>query len=436
MSTNALSHSEPRRFWRTGRDSIAVLAVMVIALAVPFYAVQSYEGTIAISLSRWLAFPVLIAQILVVLLAFASGWRVIASWKELPGNVKIAFGGWLIVASYATAFATYQSYSILFQMIWVIQGLFAWALWSMLGKNWRSARSAILMTFAIGLLIHSLMIYTTAWVIQGPHLKNWGAYLVGTNNPRMYIYYANALLGLGMGLLISSQQRRLTIFAIILLFAAYHLYAWAGGRNSIGVSLVIPFLVAMMTPHWKRVLTASLSCAMIAYPLSLITAPSHHLFGFKAQLGDLANTAGQVTEGGFSSGRLQMWRALIEHAFDKPFFGHGQVGTMGAPEGVREAAGMAINPHNALVHIFHAWGLAGLVIFAIGLLPFVPTIRARLIAEPVIAWPAFIILLAQAATSGLDGTLFYTQPLFFCALSFALLASVPAGPPKSAQKFG
>ncbi len=86
-----------------------------------------------------------------------------------------------------------------------------------------------------------------------------------------------------------------------------------------------------------------------------------------------------------------------------------------------------MDPHNALIQIFHAWGLAGLFIVLVGVVPFLPTIRARLANQPATAWPAFVGLLALAVTGGLDGTLFFNQPLFFAALFLAVLASIPAG---------
>lgn len=78
------------------------------------------------------------------------------------------------------------------------------------------------------------------------------------------------------------------------------------------------------------------------------------------------------------------------------------------------------NPHNAIVQIVHAWGGLGLLAFAVGLFPFIPTIQARLRAQPSVAWPSFIALLGLASSSLLDGTLFYNQSLFFIALCVAI----------------
>lgn len=114
---------------------------------------------------------------------------------------------------------------------------------------------------------------------------------------------------------------------------------------------------------------------------------------------------------------------MLSQSLEKPIFGHGQIGTLDLLHVLPQGA--ALNAHNAIVHIIHAWGALGLVAFAIALLPFLPTIPMRLQSQPMVAWPAFSSLLTLAISSALDGTLFYNQPLFFGALFIAVLASVP-----------
>ena len=414
----------------------ALIALAIMALAVPVYALHSYEGTLAISMPRWLAFHLLIAEILVVLTALISGWNIRTSWQRLPRNMQWAGLGWIVTATLATSFAARPGFSTMFQGAWIVHGLFAWSLWSMLSTKWRSMQPVLLALFAVSLLFHSALVYAVTWVILEPDFENWAAYLIGINNPRIYIFYACALLGLGLGFLIASKDaggkhsvsdnRRLFCFALLLTFAAYHLFAFAGGRNSLGVSLIVPVIAAAMAPRQAmRILGVAFVCAAIAYPMSLYTAPSHPLYGFGSIWESMAYEANSAIPSGYTSGRLQMWEAMIAQGFDRPIFGHGQIGTLAGDESVRQKAGMAIHPHNSVVHIWHAWGVAGLAIFALALLPFMKSIPARLKANPLVAWPAFLILVAHAAASMLDGTLFYNQSLFFCSLAIAILASVP-----------
>lgn len=412
-------------------DKFGMTAFLMMTLAVPFYAVASFEGTTETSVSRWLALHIVIAEAVVVVLAVFAGWRPINSWKELPAHVRIAIALWLTVASIATAYSSDFRFSVTFQSFWIIHGLFAWALWAMLSTKWRAMQLPLLVYFSVGLLLHSIVVYFVAWFLLGPNLVDWEPYMVGTTNPRLYIFYASALLGIGLGFLITKQNRTFWLLAFLLIFASYHLFAWSGGRASFGVSLMLPLTVAVLArKHGKRIILTAFGCAAVAFPLSLLTAPENPLFGFKSIIGRIV-ISGAPNE--YTSNRIDIWTRLLEESLRKPILGHGQIGGLNLiQEGM---VGMPVNPHNALVHIVHAWGGLGLLAFAIGFLPFVPSIQARLNTQPTVAWPAFITLLGLGGASLLDGTLFYNQSLFFTALGIAILAAVPATPKSAAEPF-
>lgn len=409
-------------------DKFGMMAFLVMAFAVPFYAVASFEGTMETSVSRWLALHIVIAEAVVVVLSVLAGWHPINSWKRLPVHVRISIGLWLTAAIIATIYSIDVRYSGTFQSFWVIHGLFAWALWAMLSTTWRAMQFPLLVYFSLGLLFHSLVVYFVAWILLGPNLVDWEPYMVGITNPRLYIFYASALLGIGLGFLRAARNRAFWFFALLLVFASYHLFAWSGGRASLGVSLVLPLILAILAQtHRRRITIVAFGCAIVAFPLSLLTAPEHRLFGFKSVVGRIAFNRGADE---YASSRLEIWARMLGESLEKPVFGHGQIGALNLiQEGL---ASFPLSAHNALVHIVHAWGGLGLLAFAIGFLPFIPSIQARLNTQPSVAWPAFIMLLALLSTSLLDSTLFFNQSLFFMALSIAILASVPAMPKSSA----
>lgn len=405
-------------------DKFGLMAFALIALAVPIYAVSSYEGTVETSVERWLSFYLIGTELAVITLAIFSGWRPIKTWIALPKYIRAALVIWVTTASFATVFSSNSSISAVFQFFWVVHGAFCLALWSMAISKWHGIQGPLIFYFAIGMIFHSICVYFVAWFILGPGVEEWQRYSVGTTNPRLYVFYADALLGIGLGLLIVARRPVIWFFAIGMTFAAYHLFAWSGGRASFATSLLIPALLAIFARSaWKRIIIVSFTCAVVAFPLSLITAPAHDIYGFESVIGRIAvHTA--VDE--YSSGRFDMWARMLAQGFEKPIFGQGQIGTLDLPKNVHSNFGHAAHAHNALVHIFHAWGALGLVAFGIGLFGSLASIRARLNADPLVAWPAFIALSALAVTSSLDGTLFFNQPLFFCATFIAILASVPA----------
>mgnify|MGYP003116175746 FL=1 len=124
---------------------------------------------------------------------------------------------------------------------------------------------------------------------------------------------------------------------------------------------------------------------------------------------------------------------MLEESLEKPVFGHGQTGGLNLiNDGL---VSIPLSPHNAFVHIFHAWGGPGLLAFSIGFLPFIVRIQARFNTNQSVAWPALILLLALLLTSLLDLTLFFNQSLFFGVLGIAIPSSVPAKPKPAAKAF-
>ncbi len=271
-------------------DWRARAALLLIALAVPFYAIASFEGTIEVSYGRWFAVHILGAEIAFIGLAAISGLRPQETWRAMPRRIQAVVIGWLLVATSATVFSPYARISGIFQFAWIVHGLFAISLWSMLRGRWAAIRPVLLPLFGVGLLLHSLAVYFVAWAVLGPNLAEWSPYSVGTNNPRMYVFYADALLGLGLGMLVAGKGRRSILFALLLTFAAYHLFAWAGGRAAIGAALLVPALVAIVARQNRvRVLAASYLSAAIALPLTLLTAPTHPTYGFRSILGRIVD---------------------------------------------------------------------------------------------------------------------------------------------------
>lgn len=117
----------------------------------------------------------------------------------------------------------------------------------MLSTKWHAMQLPLLVYFSISLLFHSFVVYFVAWILLRPNLADWEPYMVGTTNPRLYVFYASTLLGIGLGFLITAQNRAFLLFATLLIFAAYHLFAWSGGRASFGISVIMPLVVAILS---------------------------------------------------------------------------------------------------------------------------------------------------------------------------------------------
>lgn len=409
-------------------DALRVAAIATIALAVPLYSALTYDVNGQTSSGRWLAVHILIAEIVAVIVALTAGWRPWNSLRAMPRQLKWALGLWLTGATIATVLADPAETSILFQAMWLLHILFALAIWGMFVGPWRDARRLLLLAFTAGLMLHSLGLYLVAYVIVGRPDLSFEFYSFGMSNPRLYVFIADALLGLGLGLFLTARSPRESLAFAVAIFAAYCLYAWSGGRASFGVSLLLPLLVVSVAGwhQWKALVVCYGSAAM-AYPLSLLAAPDHQFFGFKSVLGRIASNPQVNSELGYSSDRMRIWTEVLQNSLEKPVFGHGQV-FIPPISGANTKTMLVLEPHNAIVQIAYHWGLVGFVAVALAALPFLPTLKGRLRAEPEIALPAFAVLLALAISSMFDGSYFFTVPLFINAAMIAMLATVPPRP--------
>ncbi|WP_435417115.1 O-antigen ligase family protein [Parerythrobacter aurantius] len=406
-----------------------VCAVVMVGLALPFYAVSTYDGGVRVPVDRWFATPLLAIEFLVVVMCLLARWNPVASLREMPRPVRLGIAVWLAGATVSSIYAVRPDDSWLMQGIWLLHGTFAIALWSRLSGPWRSARPAWLISLTLGLLALSAVVYAVAAVYGGDDSLPWEAFSVAVANPRHYVFYGAPLLGLAVGWLALANTRRQMTLALVCLFLAYHLLAWSGGRNALGVAIMFPaFFVLLHRPGWKRVLPACLACATLAYPATLLTAPDRPIYGFGSSSDRLAdNSYGSgVNAAGYSSGRGILWEAGFEMIRERPVAGHGQFQFDLVLDRVpdRNMLPLIRHPHNAAIQFVFDWGIfatAGLVIM---LVPFALSMPRRLRTEPGVAVPAFGGLFALAMTSAFDGTYFFTAPLFITAILLAALATV------------
>lgn len=374
----------------------------------------------------WLAAPVFLIEIVVILACLASGWRPFASWGALPRIVRIGITIWLLGATISSLLAQTVLTSMVFQYMWMLHGLFAMAVWSQFSGPWSEHRGTMLYALAIGLLVHSVMVYAVAFYWRDMTPMIWHRLNVGVVNPRHYLFYATTMLGLALGFLVNSRSRAQSVFALVLMFAAYHLFAWSGGRNGFIVSLLVPLIfAALFRGHWKLVLGAGYGTAVLAYSLSLITVPADPLLGISSSLLRIfQNSAdGVPNPEGYSSGRYELWAITIKEIIQRPLVGHGQF-HFDTVTDKTDWASLIKHPHNVALQFLFDWGLLATTGILIAITPFLISLRSRLAALPQVTLPTFAALLALLLSSMLDGTYFFNQSLFLNAVLIAVLASV------------
>lgn len=404
--------------------------MLAIAIALPLYAVTSYDGTVAVSAGRWFATPLLAIECVVIMLCFAAGWNPLATISTLPRYARAGLALWLFGASLSSTLAARPEAAWLMQGMWILHGVFAIALCSHLAGPWREARMALVAALGLGLLLFSATVYGVA-ALRGSDLGTpWEAFSVGVVNPRHYVFYAAPLLGLAVAFLATARGRGATLVAAVAVFSAYHLLAWSGGRNAMGVALLFPLAFTLIVRcRWRMVLVTCFASALIAYPLTLVTAPDRPIYGFGAISQKISGKAYAQAAGpaDYSSGRTALWATSLEMIAERPVTGHGQsqFDLVLERSGVEHHAVPVSHPHNAALQFLYDWGIlgtGGLVLMAV---PFLLGLPRRLQTAPGATIPACAALLALAMTCALDGTLFFNAPLFLTATLLAVLASAP-----------
>lgn len=406
-------------------------AVLAAAIALPFYAITTYDGTVAVSVARSFATPLLAVECIIILLCFVDGWNPLATLIRLP---RIALAGltlWVAGASLSSTLAVKPEAAWLLQGMWILHGVFAAALCSRLAGPWRDARVALLVALGLGLLLLSVAVYVVTALRGGDAGLPWQAFSVGVVNPRHYVFYGAPALGLAVAWLAMSEKPTHAAIAALAIFCALHLLAWSGGRNALGIAVTFPLLFALIVRRrWQTVLLTCLVGAVIAFPLTLATAPDRPIYGFNSVTNrfidnDYANTGEQVD---YMSGRSTLWRTSVEMIAERPVTGHGQFqfGLALARSGPDLEDSNVNHPHNAALQFLFDWGVIGTGGLMLLTVPFLVGMARRLQALPQASVPAFAALMALTMSAALDGTFFFNAPLFLAATLLAILASVPA----------
>lgn len=397
----------------------ALIAAVPVIFALLTWA-PSGERTAVQGLMRFLAIPVLAAELVVV--ALAAGSRPFQSVRTAPAWMKAALGLLVAIALANTALVTPSPvHAVIRTTMWLIHLAFALAVAGLLASSAPDVRRKLWRFVVLGLCAYVGILALFVLAIDDPAGFDWKYFGLGVVHVRQLGFYslvgAAAALGLAGG-----QSGRAYWLSVIAASLMLGLSFWSGTRGSPVALIAALCLGAVLLPALRtlKLLAAVVLSSAGGLLLSLIYLPPVHFFGLVRMSQSM--TGASVEEVG--SGRLSMWREALAAVGERPIFGHGE-----APMGLLIDNPEALNhPHNVVLQVMLQWGAAGaLCFFALGAALCWRALRG-IGPKGAEAAPAFLVAASLLVMALYEGSFYHPYPIMMIAVSMAfLLTSGPRG---------
>lgn len=299
----------------------------------------------------------LAGEILAILHARRRGFDPTMVWGLLPRWAKGALT--LFLSTFAIGSVRVSAdpaFSIMLSVGWLVQLMFAAALWHLFCRRAGQEPAAIWHGFALGLValtvvtaFHFLM--PPAAIARRAHGIEWSYAVPGFISARLFGAWAGAVMALLLGVAWSrAPQKRGRDLLYAGTALAFGLSVWTATRAAlVGVMVTIPVAWMIAGRPRDRAVWTILPCWLIVGAvIALLLQKPYGDMGFSF-------LRGTGTADGFSSGRLGFWCNALRMAAHHPLFGSG-AGSTGWL--VPFAPGYYhIQPHNAVVQFLLDWGI-------------------------------------------------------------------------------
>jgi O-antigen ligase len=388
--------------------------VVGLAPAVLMFAGSSPSGVWSPSqqIMRSYALPVVAAELFVIAVAILEGMvRELPAWKWSRSAVAAS----VILAAIAvmTAFlAPASDIALILTFYWIVHALFALSIFFLCGTVCRPGD--FIRAYLLGFAIFAIQFLVFVHEVPDWSRFDWKSGFMAFGHVRHAGYYLAAMAALGMGTMAVTKGKGEWLFAFACAAGATGIALWTGSRGAalaIGGAL---FFAALIVPAVKtlRGLGGGIAAAVTGVALVAIT-PSvpHYLMG-------LTRTVQQTSSDDVTTGRTIIWHNVIGAIRHRPLFGYGE----GQMHQVAPFSTM-VQPHDSILQVTLAWGLAGLLCIAVLLALYARRAFPAIRSSSAIAVPPFMAGTAIAILSLYDGALYYALPQCIFAACAAIVAS-------------
>jgi len=392
---------------------------LLIALVPAIFAVATWspggERTAVHGVTRFLALPVLAAELIVIAAALASGFRpmsMIMDWPRwaqatLAILVAVAFGTALFVAPPGSP-------TLLRTCISVAHLLFGLAARHLMRAAPTGDRFWWMMV--AGLCAYAAILVAFVLSITSPNKFDWKYFGLGVVHVRQLGFYSVVGGAAAIGLAAASSTRNQWLLATAAASVMLAISFWSGTRGSL-VAIAAAFALGMVVmPALRRLRALAAFASSFAFGaiLSLVHLPPNKYFGLLR----IAQATGGNSADEIGSGRVEMWAGTLRLALERPLFGHGESRFQFL---VPEALDTYSHPHNVILQLLFQWGSVGLICFsllaaAVGWI----FLRASRTGGAYLA-PAFLVVTSLLTMSLYEGTLFHPYPIMMIAIGIAYM---------------
>lgn len=384
---------------------------------------RTYDMTLAspaLEFARQIGTPFMLAEILVILWAFAWGFSLSDIWRQMNAFTRTLL---LIFASTfwigTAAYSKLPAFSIALTIGTIIHLLFAAALVTLARPADLRSLDRMAIIIAAGFAVFSVMIarammFATPADMTFVAKLGWQFSIPGFISVRLFGAVCGAFAALLVGITLIGAERghdRLYQYVSITLLGT--LTIWTGTRAAllgVGVALLVALVVFRLRPTWPVLLKLAL-CLGVAAIVGPALAPAHDSAFQLIATGDYAS-ADNAT-----GGRISLWAGTWHTFLTHPWFGLGAGANRWAlpPEFFPH-----VQPHNIVLQFLINWGVIA-TICALALLA-IATWKAHRVAMRVRTVVPFVIMLdCLLAMSLVEGVFHFARETMLIMACFGLV---------------
>lgn len=299
---------------------------------------------------------------------------------------------------------------------------FAWAMCCWFRSDSRAAEFIVLTTLA-AVAVYFLVLVVTWNRVVDPTTYNWVRYPPFFRNIRQtaYLLYMGMVIAAWAVLALRGRFRELALLVFVLATA---MLLWSGGRGAFASACVgilclrLRFGLRNHAQSWRWLFIAGLAAFLLSalFPVQL---PG------MGWMSALLRTGGGASVDEMSSGRLEIWSALLPYIAERPWFGWG-----GEAFHALMPNEWVLQAHNGGLQLILEWGGIGLMLtsFGIGIVLF-SGMRALYQGAGADQSPPTLVLgvslvLSLLSLSVVDGVFYHGLPLAFLMIGLAWTKAV------------
>jgi len=371
--------------------------------------VASY-GKLA-SVVRALSLPELTAELVTVAVAFVEGMLPWLKRLRPPRYVLVALVALVAIALGTIAIAPDKSNALFKTFFWLTHLAFGFSIAFLCGRLFKAGD--LVRAYLIGFLgFAAAFALFAATSFHRP--IDWTRDLPAVVHIRHLGIYATAIIGLCIGVMGTATRREAWIGACLIASSGFALALWTGARGpalAIAVTVAAGLVVAPATRRLKAWGGACLSLAIGLSAIFWLPVPASNM-GFGRTV------AATTRSGDVGTGRLDLWRGVIDAIERKPLFGYGE----GQMPYVAHFADMQ-QPHNLILQILLAWGIAGLLCCIALALWFVPRAIAAVRRDEAELLSPMLAMISLVILSMIDAALYHILPISIFAACAAMIVA-------------